>query len=101
MASSSRKGGTWLSRFYHRQAGLVVLIVNLQGQSHSPYHLEYFLLDLEILIHPISQLTLKLFELVSKRTCSLVIDIRVPQPSTRAKGRNIAPFLNPVWNELR
>jgi hypothetical protein len=30
MASSSRKDGTWLSRFYHRQAGLVVLLVNLQ-----------------------------------------------------------------------
>jgi len=25
MASSSRKGGTWLSRFYHRQAGVVIL----------------------------------------------------------------------------
>ena len=42
MASSSKKGGTWLSRFYHRQAGLVVLIVNLQGQSHFLYHLEFF-----------------------------------------------------------
>lgn len=35
MASSSRKGGTWLSRFYHRQVDFVVVIVNLQGQSHS------------------------------------------------------------------
>ena len=42
MAFSSRKGGTWLSRFYHRQAGLVVLIVNLQGQSHCLYYLENF-----------------------------------------------------------
>ena len=42
MASSSKKGGTWLSRFYHRQAGLVVLIVNLQGQSHFLYHLDFF-----------------------------------------------------------
>ena len=42
MAFSSRKGGTWLSRFYHRQAGLVVLIVNLHGQSHCLYHLENF-----------------------------------------------------------
>jgi hypothetical protein len=27
MASSSRKDGTWLSHFYHSQAGLVVLLV--------------------------------------------------------------------------
>jgi len=78
MASSSRKGGTWQSRFYHRQAGLVVLIVNLEDQSHSLYHREYFLLGLEIQNHPISQLALKLFESVSsRRTCSLVIDSRV------------------------
>ena len=105
MVSSSRKGGIWPSRFYHRQAGLLVPIVNLQGQSHSLYHLEKFLLGLEILIHPISQLTLKLFELVSsRRTCSLVINIRVPpslQKDRRAEGPNHRPFLNLVFYELR
>jgi hypothetical protein len=93
MASSSRKGGTWLSRFYRRQAGLVVLIVNLQGQSHSLYHLEYFLLGLEILIHPTSQLTLKLLELVSsRRTCSLVIDIRVRHGVQQDRSTEISPL---------
>ncbi len=90
MASSSRKGGTWLSRFYHRQAGLVIS-VNLHGQSHSLYHLEYFLLGPEILIHPVSQLTLKLFELVSsRRTCSLVVDIR------QERRPKYCPFLDPL-----
>ena len=37
MVSSSRKGGTWLSRFYHRQAGVVVLIVNLHKVNHTPF----------------------------------------------------------------
>jgi hypothetical protein len=91
MASSSRKGGTWPSRFYHRQAGLVVLIVNLQGQSHSLYNLEYFLLDLEILIHPISQLTLKLFELFH-RGVPVVIDIRVPRSLQQERRTEISPY---------
>jgi len=76
MASSLRKGGTWLSHFYHRQAGLVDLFVNIQ-RSIAPSTLEIFF-RVETLIYPISQLTRKLFELgSSRRTCSLVIDIGV------------------------
>lgn len=37
MASSSRKGGTWLSRFYHRQVDLVVRIVSLTRSITLPF----------------------------------------------------------------
>jgi hypothetical protein len=89
MASSSRKGGIWLSRFYHRQAGLVVLIVNYKV-NHTPFTTSNIFFWVLTLLHPISQLTLMLFELVSsRRTCSLVIDTEVPHCLQREQRTEI------------
>jgi hypothetical protein len=75
--------------------------VNFQGQSHSLYHLEYFLLGLDILRHLTSQLTPKLFELVSsRRTCSLVFDIRIPHNLNRSEGPKYRQFSEPCLERV-
>ena len=76
MASSSRKGGTWLSRFYHRQAGVVILRLDSR-KPISPFQKKIHCILLWALrskYAPNQRLTLKLFYSGSFwRTCNLII----------------------------